>query len=69
MTAREAAIQGMTELGFSEERINSILAHMDAEEPDALGRVNAQLPAEFEKRAVEVAKNYFLRNHSIPMDN
>lgn len=69
MTIREAAIQAMTELGLSKERVASILTYMDQQKPHLIGRTGEHIPPELEAMAIERAKDYFGRKHELPMDN
>lgn len=69
MTIREIAIKAMEELGYSEERIASVLAHMDSDDPRAVGKDPEQIPPEAESSAMAAARNYFQKNRALPMDN
>lgn len=69
MTLRECAIKAMKELNYSEERIASVLEHMDSDDPDLIGKDPAQLSVEDESIAISAARNYFRKNSAIPMDN
>lgn len=70
MTLRDAAIQAMKELGFSEAKIASILTFMDTAEPGLAGEAAAiQVPPEQEQKTIKMAKDFFEKNHAIPMNN
>lgn len=69
MTLRDCAIQAMKELGYSEARIASILNYMDTDNPNLIGQTHAELPPEWELETIELAKDYFRNNNTIPTDN
>lgn len=69
MTLRETAINAMTELGFTQAKIASILTFMDTAEPHCIERVQEEVPAGKEQEYLEVAKKFFAGNHNNPMNN
>jgi hypothetical protein len=69
MTMREIAIKAMQEVGYSQARIDQTLQFMDSNDPKLVSESQAPIPNGNYERAMEIARNYFQRNNTLPCDN